>query len=563
MSNPKLIMGVPSTMNDAYQLNLRKLVERGARIQPNNEIVTKIDGGYHRTTHKQLQARATKMASALHKLGVQVGDRVATLMWNNVRHLMLYYAVPSMGCVLHAVNWRLHPTEIQYLIEHAQDRVLFVDVDLLPILQELPPSTLTRVQKIIVCGENMQSNGYLSQTLPSPQYVDYEVFESTGDSFFAWPELDERSAMALCYTSGTTGRPKGVAYSHRSTYLHTLTMMTSDCQSLRGYDCVLPITPMFHVLGWGYPFVAFTMGLKVLLAHNAKDYTQVLDMCAQEECNLVAGVPTVMQAFRGPLQASPQKYAKLKGVLTRSVCGGSAPPTELIEWYYKEWGIELIQAWGMTETNPLGSVARRLERLKGNQRTCGIALPLVEMKIVDPQRLDVELERDGEKVGELLVKGPWVTKEYFSAPETKDKFIDGWLKTGDLATITPQQQMIIKDRSKDMIKSGGEWISSVDMEGFIMALPAVDMAVVVAAKHPKWMERPVAICKLKEGHTLSKQEVVDHLKARFSKFQIPDDVLFWKEIPLTGTGKMSKKLVREKLNKMQYVLPSLRTQSKL
>eukprot|EP00484_Ammonia_sp_Unknown_P030414 CAMPEP_0197036808 /NCGR_PEP_ID=MMETSP1384-20130603/14193_1 /TAXON_ID=29189 /ORGANISM="Ammonia sp." /LENGTH=578 /DNA_ID=CAMNT_0042467023 /DNA_START=27 /DNA_END=1763 /DNA_ORIENTATION=- len=576
----ELVSGIPSTMNDSYQLNLRKMFERGCRIQRNNEIVTRVDGGYHRMTYAQLQHRATRIASALQKCGVGIGDRVASFMWNNARHLMLYYAVPSMGCVLHTLNFRLHAKELAYLIQHADNQVIFVDADVLPLLEAVPVSAFANVKKIIVCGDNMKSGGWTQRNSSLPSAVDFELFEATGDSTYHWPELDERSAMALCYTSGTTGNPKGVAYSHRSTYLHTLAAMTADCQSLKGYDCVLPIVPMFHALGWGYPFIALTMGLKILFVHNSKDYTDVLDMCLHEECNLVAGVPTVMQAFRAALQANPAKYAALKGKLTRCICGGSAPPAELIEWFINHWQIELIQAWGMTETNPLGTVARRCatrrdlennqngkhQELTKNQQVCGLAMPLVELRVVNPDNLDQPLPADGEQVGELLCKGPWVTKEYFGV-DAKEKFHgDGWLKTGDMAVITKDQQMVIRDRSKDMIKSGGEWISSVDMENHVMALNEVDMAVVVAVPHPKWDERPIVIVTLKNGskdEAATKQKIRKHLKTRFSKFQLPDDILVWSEIPLTGTGKMSKKLVREKLNKLRYTLPTLRIQSKL
>eukprot|EP01084_Bolivina_argentea_P313339 542617_1 len=551
-------------MNDSYQLNLRKLFERGCRIQPTNEIVTKVKGGYHRITHKQLQHRATKLASSLQRMGIKIGDTVGSFMWNTARHLMLYYAIPSMGAVLHTINMRLHPHELAYLIQHANNRVIFVDADLLPLLEKVPSSAFKNVKKIIVCGENMQSGRW--RTTVFPNAIDFELFEANGCPHYDWPDMDERSAMALCYTSGTTGYPKGVAYSHRSSYLHTISAMSADCQSLKGYDCILPIVPMFHALGWGYPFIALTMGLKVLFTGNEKDYVQILDMCLDEECNLIAGVPTVMQAFRRALTDNPQKYTPLKGKLTRSLCGGSAPPSELIEWYINNWGIELIQAWGMTETNPLGTVARRVARrsdlettdqlLTQNQQVCGLALPLVELKVVDPNDLNRELPHDGKQSGELLARGPWVAKEYFK-DKAPDKFHNGWLITGDIAVINEKEQMVIKDRSKDMIKSGGEWISSVDMEGYVMALDEVEMAVVVAQPHPKWDERPIVICKV--NSKIDKSKVMEHLKKRFSKFQLPDDVLFWDSIPVTGTGKMSKKLVREKLKRDGYVLPSLRS----
>jgi len=557
-------------MNDDYQLNLRKLYERGCRLQPDNEIVTQTDLGCHRITYHKLQARSTRLASALSKLGISPGDTVSSFMWNNARHFMLYYALPAMGAVLQPMNIRLHPNELSYIIQHSQSRAIFVDADILPLLEAVPPAAFATVKLVVVCGENMRSGGWRSKFKNA---VDFEQFEATGSPTMDWPDLDERSAMALCYTSGTTGNPKGVAYSHRSTYLMTMAAMGADSQGLKGYDCICPIVPMFHAVAWGYPFLAMTMGLKVLLLHNTKDWPFVLDLCLDEECNLIAGVPTVMQAFREALTANPSKYAKLRGTLTRAICGGSAPPAELIEWYHHQWGIELIQAWGMTETNPVGTLARRVAtrrdldvkdpaELTRNQQTCGLPLPLVELKVVDPDDLDRERPHDGESSGELLAKGPWVTNRYFGGSGT-DKFHDGWLLTGDIAAITEREQLVIKDRSKDMIKSGGEWISSVDMENLVVALPEVAMAAVVAVPHPKWAERPVVVCTLQSGGgdlKAMKQKVLEHLveSGRFSKFQIPDDVLFWDEIPVTGTGKISKKMIREKLKKEGYVLPSIK-----
>jgi len=349
--------------------------------------------------------------------------------------------------------------------------------------------------------------------------------------------------------------------------------MAADSHGLRGYDCICPFLPMFHAVALGYPFLALTMGLKLLLLHNTKDWSVVADLCLNEECNLIGGVPTVIQAFRDVLRANPAKYAKLRGTLTRAACGGSAPPAELIEWYLREWNIEVIQIWGMTETNPAATFGRRFatrrdleikdpSKLTLNQKVCGLPLPSVELKVVDPDDLDREMPHDGESSGELLAKGPWVTNRYFGGSGT-DKFHDGWLLTGDIAAITEREQLVIKDRSKDMIKSGGEWISSVDMENLVVALPEVAMAAVVAVPHPKWAERPVVVCTLQSGGgdlKAMKQKVLEHLveSGRFSKFQIPDDVLFWDEIPVTGTGKMSKKMIREKLKKEGYVLPSIK-----
>ncbi|HYC57868.1 MAG TPA: long-chain fatty acid--CoA ligase [Candidatus Binatia bacterium] len=537
-------------------LLMSRLMERGPLLSPGEEIVTRTATGMHRQTLADTRRRAHRAAHALAATGIRTGDRVATFQWNNHRHLELYFAVPCMGAVLHTLNIRLGARDLEYIINHASDRVIFVDEDLLPLLEPLAARCPT-VEKWVVCSESGQWKSSL------PGAVDYENFLATTDQPFAWPELDEHSPMGLCYTSGTTGDPKGVMYTNRSTYLHTMAQAMTDAIGLSAVDAVCPIVPMFHAMSWGLPYTATMLGCKQVLPNRFMTPKDMLDLMAAEKVTVSAGVPTIWQGIRAAIEAEPGRWDLSS--LTRVTCGGSAPPASLIRWYWDKLGVEMIQGWGMTETNPLGTLSRKVAKrahlgISEDQQfenivKAGLTLPGIEIEIFDENWNP--LPHDGKTVGELLIRGPWIAAEYFNNPQPS-KFHDGWLVTGDVAKIDPEQYLIIADRSKDLIKSGGEWISSVDIENDICAIAGVAQAAVVAQPHPKWDERPVALVVCSQGAQVSKEQVLEHLGSTFAKWQLPDDVLFVPSLPLTSTGKLDKKVIRAQLSEKGYQLPDLR-----
>lgn len=536
-------------------LLMSRILGRGAVLDPNVEVVTMQASGTHRQTLKQTWDRANQLAHALHKHGIKVGDRIGSFMWNNYRHLELYQAVPSMGAVLHTLNIRLSATDLEYIINHAGDRVIFADEDLLPLLENLWDK-IPCVELLVICrhGEGGTSS-FKNQ-------IDYEDFIKGQPIEYTWPEIPETSPMGLCYTSGTTGKPKGVMYTNRSTYLHTLAECLTDSIGLSSLDSLLGIVPMFHAMGWGLPFCASMLGCKQVMPHRFMVPDAFLKLIHEEQVSISAGVPTIWQGVKAALEANPGKYDLSK--LTRLTCGGSAPPVSMMRWYWDTYQIEMIQGWGMTETNPLGTLSRKVakrshvnisedEQFK-NIAKAGLAMPGLEIEIFDEDWK--RLPHDGEAVGELCIRGPWIAAEYFNDPQP-DKFHDGWLVTGDVAKIDTEQYILIADRSKDLIKSGGEWISSVDLENHIVSMPQVAQAAVVAQPHPKWDERPVALVKMAEGQKLDKAAVIEHCASIFAKWQLPDDVIEVAAIPLTSTGKIDKKAIRAKLEADGYKLPSL------
>ena len=537
-------------------LLMSRILGRGAILDPEIEVVTLQADGTHRQTLKQTWDRANQLANALQKHGIEVGDRIGSFMWNNYRHLELYQAVPSMGAVLHTLNVRLSPTDLEYIINHANNRVIFADEDLLPQLEPLW-AKLPSVELLVICrhGEGGESS--------FENQVDYEDFIAGADTTYDWPDIDENSPMGLCYTSGTTGKPKGVMYTHRSTYLHTFGGCLTDSMGLSALDSLLCIVPMFHAMGWGLPFCASMLGCKQVMPHRFMAFDALLKLMDEEEVTLSAGVPTIWQGVKAELEAAPEKYDLSK--LKRMTCGGSAPPVSLMRWYWDNYKIEMIQAWGMTETNPLGTMSRKVAKrshinLSEDQQfkniaKAGLAIPGLEIEIFDEDWNP--LPHDGETVGELCINGPWIAAEYFN-DDQPDKFHDGWLVTGDVAKIDPEQYILIADRSKDLIKSGGEWISSVDLENHIVDLAEIARAAVVAQPHPKWDERPVALVIMAEGKTLDKEAVLEHCSKIFAKWQLPDDVIVTDTIPLTSTGKIDKKTIRAQLEADGYQLPSLR-----
>jgi fatty-acyl-CoA synthase len=539
-------------------LLMHRLLDRGAKVSPEVEVVTKTAEGSHRQTLAATRGRACQLAHALAADGIGEGDRVASFAWNNHFHLEMYQAVPSMGAVLHTLNIRLSPGELEYIINHAGDRVIVCDQDVLPLLEPLV-GKIPSVERVVVCAE--PGAGDWETALPGA--VDYDAFIAEHAAEYDWPELDEHAPMGLCYTSGTTGMPKGVMYTHRSTYLHTMAQAMTDAMALSATDCVQEIVPMFHAMSWGMPFTALMLGCKQVLPHRFMTPEGLLDVMSEEGVTISAGVPTIWQGAMSAITAEPDRWDLSR--LSRVTCGGSAPPPALIQGFWDRLDCEMIQGWGMTETNPLAALSRRVgkrghltssdETLTANQCKAGLTLPGLEIEVFDASWNP--LPHDGASVGEVCIRGPWICSEYYNDPQP-DKFHGDWLVTGDVGMIDAEEYLILTDRSKDLIKSGGEWISSIDLENHICALEGVAQAAVVAAPHPKWDERPVAIVVVSADHAPKPVEILDHCSGRFAKWQLPDEVLFREEIPLTSTGKIDKKTIRASLDAEGYRLPDLR-----
>ncbi len=542
-------------------LLMSRLVDRGATVSPNVDIVTATDEGSRTQTYAQTRDRAHQLANALRDAGIRVGDRVGTFMWNGSRHLEAYHATAGMGAVLHTLNVRLSETDLEYIINHAGDRLIIADADVLPLLEKLS-GRMPTVERIVVATEA----GFEGWSTSLPDAVDYEAFIQEKPAHFEWPEISENSPLGLCYTSGTTGRPKGVEYEHRSQYLHTIAQCMTDSMGLSGADAVCGIVPMFHVMGWGIPWSALMLGCKQVLPHRFMDPARLVRLMADEKVTLSAGVPTIWQGVKSAIEANPDAYDLSS--LERLTCGGSAPPSSLIRWYWDELGVEMIQGWGMTETSPLATLSRRvmkrghlemtLDQQIDNVAKAGQIIPGLELDIFDEEFNRVP--HDGESVGEILVRGPWICSEYFNDPQP-EKFHGDWLITGDVGKIDPEEYLIISDRSKDLVKSGGEWISSVDLENHIVAMDGVVQACVVAHPHPRWDERPVALVILAADADVAPDAILEHCATAFAKWQLPDDILFVDAIPLTSTGKMDKKIVRADLEERGYTLPDLRESS--
>ena len=539
-------------------LLMSRLVDRGATVAPNVDIVTATEEGSRTQNYAQTRDRAHQLAHALRDAGIQVGDRVGTFMWNGSRHIEAYHATAGMGAVLHTLNVRLSETDLEYIINHAGDRLIIADADVLPLLEKLS-GRIPTVERIVVASEA----GFEGWSTSLPDAVDYEEFIQGKSAHFEWPEIGENSPLGLCYTSGTTGRPKGVEYEHRSQYLHTIAQCMTDSMGLSGADAVCGIVPMFHVMGWGIPWSALMLGCKQVLPHRFMDPARLVRLMADEKVTLSAGVPTIWQGVKSAIEANPDAYDLSS--LERLTCGGSAPPSSLIRWYWDELGVEMIQGWGMTETSPLATLSRRvmkrghlgmtLDQQIDNVAKAGQIIPGLELDIFDEEFNRVP--HDGESVGEILVRGPWICSEYFNDPQP-EKFHGDWLITGDVGKIDPEEYLIISDRSKDLVKSGGEWISSVDLENHIVAMDGVVQACVVAHPHPRWDERPVALVILESDADIAPDAILEHCATAFAKWQLPDDILFVDEIPLTSTGKMDKKIVRADLDERGYTLPDLR-----
>lgn len=537
---------IQSTMME-YPLTLTHLLHRAGTFFPKVEIVSRMpDRSLHRYTYADFTRRAWQLAEALQKAGLKPGDRVATLMWNHYAHLEAYFGIPVAGGVLHTLNLRLAPDDIAYISNHAEDRFLIVDDVLLPLLGKFrDKAPFERVFVVPLSGESVAVDDSL--------YESYEDFLSTADGSFVRPELNEHDAAAMCYTSGTTGRPKGVVYSHRALVLHTLVQAMPDVLNISMHDTVTPVVPLFHANGWGFAFAATLVGSKQVYPGPYLDAESLLDLFAEEGVNCTAGVPTIWLGIAQALERNPGRW-DISGL--RMAVGGSAMPEGLIRTL-ESYGAIVLHAWGMTETSPLASASvlkRGMEDLPRDEQMRrkamqGMAVPFVELRIM---RDGVEAPWDGETMGEIQARGPWITMAYHNLEGSSSSFSeDGWLCTGDIGVIDEEGYMKITDRSKDLIKSGGEWISSVDLENALMGHPAVAEAAVVAVPDLKWQERPLAAVVVKPGNEVTENELREFLAASFPKWYIPDHVVFIDEIPRTSTGKFMKAKLREQYRDVQ------------
>ena len=532
-------------------LLISDMIEFAAKHHGDTEIVSRrVEGDIHRSDWATLAQRARQVAHALDSWQLPASSRVATLAWNGYRHLELYFGVSGSGRVLHTLNPRLHPDQITWIVGHAEDTVLCFDMTFLPIVQAIHARCPTVKHWVALCDASA-----LPKDTGIPQLVSYEAWMGTQPTHYAWPTLDENTASCMCYTSGTTGNPKAALYSHRSTLLHAYACALPDVMCLSARDSILPVVPMFHVNAWGIPYSAAMVGAKLVFPGAALDGKSVYELLEQEKVTLAAGVPTVWQMLLAHLKAGGLRFNHLK----RTVIGGSACPPAMIQAFHDTYGVEVLHAWGMTELSPLGTLCtlknKHLEwpddqkmaiRLKQGRAIFGI-----DFKIVDEQ--GHEQPNDGKAYGDLLVKGPWVIQEYFKQ-EGGSPLRDGWFPTGDVATVDADGYLQITDRSKDVIKSGGEWISSIDVENIAMAHPDVAMAACIGMPHPKWDERPIVVVVPKPGAQIDKASLLSFYEGKIAKWQIPDDVVFVEAIPLGATGKMLKTKLREQLS--GYQLPA-------
>ncbi len=524
-------------MQHDYPLTLQHVLGRMRRMFGDSTVVTATEDGRDRATYAEVAERIDRLCRGLESLGVKQGDRVATFAWNTQRHLEAYLGVPCMGAVLHTLNVRLFADQLAYVVGHAEDSVILVDASLVEQLAELAPK-LEAVRHYVVMGD--ADLGAL------PGAISYEELLASQEPGYDYPRLDERAAAGLCYTSGTTGNPKGVLYSHRSNVLHAMGQCLADGVGTRHDDRVLPVVPMFHANAWGMPYGAALVGADLVMPGRHLEADRLTALIEEEKVTVAAAVPTIwMDLLRHADEHDPD-LSSIRVV----ICGGSAVPRALMEAFEERHGISIVQAWGMTETSPLGSIARPPASSGGEEHweqrsTAGRLIPLVEGRIVGDN--GEELPWDGEQTGELQVRGPWVTREYYEDPAGAEKFDGEWLRTGDVASIDPKGFIRISDRAKDVIKSGGEWISSVELEVEIMAHPAVAEAAVIAKPDERWQERPLACVVLEEAASVDADELREHLRGRVAKWWIPDEFAFIDEVPKTSVGKFDKKVLRARL----------------
>ena len=529
-------------------LTLTPILERAARLFPRKEIASRTDHGMHRYTYADFHGRVHRLAWTLQRMGVKPGERVGTLCWNSYRHLELYFGVTCYGAVLHTLNLRLAPDQLAYIINHAGDRVIFVDASLAGLLDQIR-GELHTVREIIV----MEDAGAYEELLSASPSTPYP-----------WPELDENTAAATCYTSGTTGHPKGVLYSHRALVLHSYAITMADSFALSERDTILQLVPMFHANGWGIPFAAVMVGSKIVLSGHHLHPPDIAQAIETERATFTAGVPTLWMGLYAFLESEKHDISSLRMI----VAAGAALPRQFVEMFEQKYGIRFMLAWGMTETTPIATVVAlktHLHSLTGKDRydllaRHGLPLAGVDVRIVNES--GDEMVWDGATMGELQVRGPWVTSGYYDDPRGEERgrqesFRDGWFRTGDVATIDPEGYIQIMDRTKDLVKSGGEWISSVDLENAIMAHSAVVEAAVIAVAHPKWQERPVAAVVLSPQHRgqITKEDILHFLSDKVAKWWLPDDVIFIDAVPKTSVGKFNKRALREQFK--DYSLPNL------
>ncbi len=542
-----LMMDLPLLISD--------LIKHADRNHGDTEIVSKtVEGEIHRYNFREAHARAKRLAKALQALGVKMSDRVGTLAWNGYRHYELYYAISGVGGVINTLNPRLFPEQITYISNHAENMALFFDLSFVPLVEKLAP-LLKTVKHYVLMTDRAHMPARSSPGGSIPNLLCYEELMAKQDERFEWPRFDERTAAALCYTSGTTGNPKGVLYGHRSTVIHAYGGALPDALNLSARDAVLPVVPMFHANAWSLPYACTLVGAKMVFPGPHLDGKSVYDLIEQEKVTLSAGVPTVWLMLLQHLTTNKIKFSTLK----RTVIGGSACPPAMIRAFQDEYNVQVFHAWGMTEMSPLGTVgslkakqaALPKEARYAVQAKQGRGIFGVEMKIVD--EAGTELPWDGKRFGELLVRGPWIASGYLKG-EGGDPLREGWFPTGDVATIDPDGYLQITDRSKDVIKSGGEWISSIDLENIAVAHPAVQEAAVIGVAHPKWDERPIVVVIKKAGQEVSKAELLKFYEGKIAKWWMPEDVVFVAELPHTATGKLSKLTLRQQFK--DYKLPA-------
>jgi 3-(methylthio)propionyl---CoA ligase len=525
-------------------LTITSLIQHAANFHGDTEIVSRsIEGPIHRYTYSDAYQRVQKLANAFIELGVEPGDRIATLAWNGYRHLELYFAISGIGAVCHTINPRLFGDQIAYIINHAQDKIIFVDLSFVPVLEGIKDKIDSSAKIVVMTDQEHLPDCELDDVLC------YEDLLAGRSDHYNWPDLNENTACSLCYSSGTTGNPKGVLFSHRSTVLHAWAAVAKDTLGISAQDAVLPVVPMFHVNAWGIPYASAMAGAKLVFPGAGMDGASVYELLDQEEVSFTAGVPTVWLLLLQYLQESGNKLPHLE----RMVVGGAALPPSIIEAFENDYGCDCVHAWGMTEMSPLGTVGylkRNMKDLSAEEKMSykvkqGRAVYGVEMKIVDDD--GNELPHNGQDFGELVVRGPWITNGYFEDDEATAECIndDGWLRTGDVCTIDERGFMQIVDRSKDVIKSGGEWISSIELENIAVGHADIAEAAVIGLSHPKWDERPLLICVKAEGAEVTGDNVLKIFKGKVADFWIPNEVAFVDELPHTATGKLLKTELRK------------------